>query len=84
MVAASLLFPVLTSSVLVVRAGAVALKLTGMPEQVASFQPRSAFIGTGFTTSESDSVVTYTVRRCTISIIVLYGPNAAVSTPQGN
>ncbi len=84
MAAALILLLVLTSSVLVVRAGAVALRLTGMPEQAARFHPRSAFTGTGFTTSESDSVVTYTVRRCTISIIVLYGLNAAVSTPQGN
>ena len=84
MAAALILLLVLTSSVLVVRAGAVALRLTGMPEQAARFQARSAFIGTGFTTSGSESIVNYPVRRCTISIIVLYGLNAAVSTPQGN
>ncbi len=52
MIAALTLFTVLTLSILVIRSGAVALRLTGLPEQVARFQARSAFTGAGFTTSD--------------------------------
>ena len=53
MIGALTLFVVLTVSVLVIRTGAVALRLTGMSEDAARFQARSALTGTGFTTSES-------------------------------
>jgi hypothetical protein len=63
MIAALTLFAVLTLSVLVIRTGAVALRLTGLPEEPARFQARSAFTGTGFTTSESEAIVNHPVRR---------------------
>jgi hypothetical protein len=50
-------------SMLVVRGGAVALKLTGLSWDVASFQAQSAFTGAGFTTSESESLVSHPARR---------------------
>ena len=49
MIAALTLFIVLTLSVLVIRTGAVALRLTGLTDASARFQARSAFTGTGFT-----------------------------------
>ena len=63
MIAALTLLVVLTLSIVVVRAGAVALRLTGIPEEVARFQARSAFTGAGFTTSESEAIVNHPVRR---------------------
>lgn len=61
--AAITLLVILTVSVVVVRAAAVALRLTGMPVEVARFQARSAFTGTGFTTSESEAIVNYPIRN---------------------
>lgn len=46
-------------SFLIVRAGAVALMITGMEEKKARFQALSAFSGTGFTTREAESVVNH-------------------------
>ena len=42
MIAAITLFAVLMISVMVIRIAAVALRLTGLPEDVARFQARSA------------------------------------------
>ena len=71
--AAITLLVILTVSVVVIRAAAVALRLTGMPVEAARFQARSAFTGTGFTTSESESIVNYPVRRRVIALLMLYG-----------
>ena len=67
------LLVILTFSVVVVRVAAVALRLTGMPADVARFQARSAFTGTGFTTSETEAVVSHPVRRRVIAILMLFG-----------
>ena len=61
--AAITLLVILTFSVVVTRIAAVALRLTGMPADVARFQARSAFTGAGFTTSESEAVVNHPIRR---------------------
>lgn len=79
MIAALTLFIVLMLSVLVIRTGAVALRLTGLPEQVARFQARSAFTGTGFTTSESEPIVTHPVRRRIVSQLMVVGSLGFVS-----
>lgn len=71
--AAITLLVILTVSVLVVRIAAVALRLTGMPADVARFQARSAFSGAGFTTSESEAVVNHPVRRRLIGLLMLWG-----------
>ena len=54
---------ILVISLTAVRIGAVALELTGLSYEVAAFQAQSAFSGAGFTTSESESIVTHAVRR---------------------
>ncbi len=79
MIAALTLFVVLTLFVLVVHAGAVALRLTGLPEQVARFQARSALTGTGFTTSESEAIVNHPVRRRIVSLLMTLGNLGFVS-----
>jgi hypothetical protein len=46
---------------------------SGLPEDVARFQTRSAFTGAGFTTSESETVVNHPLRRRIISMLMLIG-----------
>jgi len=50
-------------SVVITRLATVALTMTGLSRQAARFQARSAFTGTGFTTSEAEKVVNHPVRR---------------------
>jgi len=54
---------VLALSLFVTRLATVALVLTGLSEESARFQARSAFTGTGFTTREAEKVVSHPVRR---------------------
>ncbi|MDF1797725.1 MAG: TrkA C-terminal domain-containing protein [Planctomycetota bacterium] len=72
MYVAALLLIVLLS-IFVVRAGAVALAMTGLSPDVARFQALSAFTGTGFTTSEAESLVGHPARRNIISLLMLLG-----------
>jgi hypothetical protein len=66
-------------SFLIVRAGAVALMITGMEEKKARFQALSAFSGTGFTTREAESVVNHPQRRRIVSGLIILG-NAGIVT----
>ncbi|RCS52771.1 potassium transporter TrkA [Bremerella cremea] len=70
---------VIVISLMVVRVATIALVLTGISHQLAQFQARSAFTGSGFTTSESDRVVQHPVRRKIIMILMLLG-NAGIVT----
>lgn len=79
MFAALTLFIVLTLSVLVIRTAAVALRITGLPEEVARFQARSAFTGAGFTTSESEAILRHPVRRRIVSVLMVVGNLGFVS-----
>ncbi len=79
MMAALTLLVVLTLSIVAVRTGAVALRLTGMPEDIARFQARSAFTGAGFTTSESEAIVSHPVRRRIVSTLMVVGSIGLVS-----
>lgn len=67
-------------SMLVVRGGAVALKLTGLSWDVASFQAQSAFTGAGYTTSESENIVSHPVRRRVIRAMMNLGSIGVSST----
>jgi hypothetical protein len=64
-------------SLLVVRAAAIALMMTGMDKQRARFQALSAFSGTGFTTKEAELVVNNPLRRRIISWLMILG-NAGI------
>jgi hypothetical protein len=54
---------VLGLSLVITRVATIALSMTGLSHQAAQFQARSAFTGTGFTTSEAENVVNHPVRR---------------------
>ena len=69
---------VLSLSLLITRIATIALTYTGMSREAARFQARSAFTGTGFTTSESENIVTHPVRRRIILLLMLFG-NAGVA-----
>ncbi|MDP9368868.1 MAG: TrkA C-terminal domain-containing protein [Chloroflexota bacterium] len=70
---------ILSLSLLVVRIGAVALMMTGLSQEVASFQALSAFSGAGFTTSESELVVATPERRKTITLLIRAGNAGAIT-----
>ena len=57
MIAAISVLLVVIVSMIVIRVAIVALIHTGMGREEARFQARSAFTGAGFTTSESESIV---------------------------
>ena len=63
MIAILTLMTVLTLSLVIVRVATIALTLTGLSRELARFQARSAFTGTGFTTSESEKVVAHPIRE---------------------
>jgi Trk-type K+ transport system membrane component len=71
--AALSIFVILSLSVFVVRVASVALRFTGLTDSSARFQALSAFTGTGFTTSEAETVVNYPVRRRIIGILMIIG-----------
>lgn len=60
-------------SMLIVRAGAIALMLTGMRYEQAKFQALSAFTATGFTTRAAEQVVNHPTRRRIISVLMICG-----------
>ena len=73
------LIVVLLTSLIIVRVATVALTLTGLSRDLARFQARSAFSGAGFTTGESEQVVSHPVRRRIIMLLMLLG-NAGIVT----
>ncbi|MBN2653216.1 MAG: TrkA C-terminal domain-containing protein [Spirochaetales bacterium] len=72
-------FVVLLLSFIIVRAGTTMLYLTGMSYDVAKFQARSAFTGTGFTSQESEMILAHPVRRKIILSLMLIGNIGFVS-----
>jgi hypothetical protein len=72
-------FVVLGISVIVTRVGASALALTGLSREAAHFQARSAFLGVGYTTSESEAIVNHPVRRRITSGLIVLGNVGIVS-----
>ena len=73
MVAIFSLLTTLAISLLVTRIAAVALRLTGLSDEVAKFQARSAFTGTGFSSRETESIVNHPVRRRIAMTLMLMG-----------
>lgn len=71
--AALTIFVLLSFSVFVVRVASVALRFTGLTEISARFQALSAFTGTGFTTSEAETIVNYPVRRRIVALLMIIG-----------
>lgn len=71
--AALSMFVLLSLSVLVIRVASVALRFTGLTNTSARFQALSAFTGTGFTTSEAETIVNFPVRRRIVSVLMIIG-----------
>lgn len=70
---------ILSISVLVTKVATMALVHTGLSKEVAKFQARSAFTGTGFTTNETNMVVNHPVRRRIILLLMLLGNVGIIS-----
>jgi hypothetical protein len=62
---------VLGLSLFITRLATIALTYTGLSWEAARFQARSAFTGTGFTTSEAERVVDHPVRRRIIMLLMI-------------
>ena len=76
MIGLYLLIPTLITiflSYLAVRAGAIALMMTGMEQSKARFQALSAFSRAGFTTREAEAVVNNPKRRRIIIWLIILG-----------
>jgi len=70
---AILLFAIILASLLIIRAGAIALELTGMDPPKARFQALSAFTNTGFTTREAEEITNLPIRRRIITVLIVLG-----------
>ena len=70
---------IITLSLLVTRVATVALTLTGLSRESARFQARSALTTTGFTSSESERIVSHPVRRRIIMTLMLMGSAGIVT-----
>ncbi len=79
MVAILSLIVVMAISFLVTRIATIALMHTGLSQEVARFQARSALTGAGFTTTESERLVNHPVRRRILMLLMLIG-NAGIIT----
>ncbi|WP_049922258.1 TrkA C-terminal domain-containing protein [Halopiger djelfimassiliensis] len=71
---------IISLSMLVVRVGTVALTMTGLSKEVASFQSLSAFSGAGFTTDEAEEATAYPSRRRTVKTLMRLGNVGLVTT----
>ncbi len=83
MIAISSLLLIIALSLLVTRVATVILVATGMSKPSARVQARSAFTGSGFTTSESERVVDHPLRRRVIMYLMLLG-NAGIVASAGS
>jgi hypothetical protein len=70
---------VILISFIIVRIGAIAFQLTGLEHSLAEFQALSCFSGTGFTTRESELIVSHPQRRKIASSLIVLG-NAGLVT----
>ena len=79
------MFPIITLifvvalSMLITKIATIALVHTGLTRQQARFQARSAFSGSGFTTSESELIMKHPVRRRIITHLMLVGSVGVVT-----
>lgn len=71
---------IISLSMLVVRVGTVALTMTGLSKEVASFQSLSAYSGAGFTTDEAEEITASPSRRRTVKTLMRLGNVGLVTT----
>ena len=70
---------IISISLLITRIGTIAFVHTGLSKEVAKFQARSAYLGVGFTTKESELMVKDPVRRKILTFLIFTG-NAGIIT----
>ena len=68
-----ILFLIAFLALLMVRIGATALMMTGLTREVAEFQALSCFFGVGYTTRESEMIVSHPVRRKIAGHLIVAG-----------
>ncbi len=73
-----ILLVVLTLCLLIARIATCALTFTGISQDLARFQARSAITGCGFTTREAERIVEHPVRRRIIMLLMLFGNGTVV------
>ena len=74
-----ILIIIVVASLICVRAGAIALELTGMERDKARFQALSAFTNTGFTTRETEEITHFPIRRKIVTALIVLGHDGTVS-----
>lgn len=79
MIAIFSLLVIVLIGLIITRVATAALVSTGLSRESARFQARSAFTGSGFTTSEAETVVNHPVRRRVVMTLMLLG-NAGIAT----
>ncbi|WP_137289036.1 TrkA C-terminal domain-containing protein [Natronorubrum halophilum] len=72
-------FIIFALALLVVRIGAIALRMTGLSPDVAAFQAASAFSGAGYTTEEAEFTVSEPSRRTIVIWLIRLGSIGVVS-----
>jgi hypothetical protein len=73
MLAAISFIIVILFSLIVVKVGSLMLEATGLSKDIAAFQAQSAFSGVGFTTAESETLMTHPMRRKILRFLMLMG-----------
>ena len=73
------LLAVILLGLVITRVATVVLTLTGMSQESARFQARSALTGVGFTTSEAEAVVAHPVRRRVVMTLMLIGSAGVIT-----
>ncbi|KZN23035.1 TrkA-C domain protein [Haladaptatus sp. R4] len=66
-------------ALLIIRIGSIALRMTGVSPDIASFQAASAFSGAGFTTEESEVITATPGRRHIAKQLIRFGSLGLVS-----
>jgi TrkA-C domain len=79
MASVALMLVIIIASLVCVRAGAIALELTGMDPEKARFQALSAFTNTGFTTFETEEITNIPIRRKIVKFLIVFGHAGTVS-----
>lgn len=79
MVAVATLLIIILLSLLITRVATMMLTQTGLSQESARFQARSALSGVGFTTSEAEAVVNHPVRRRIVMSLMLLGSAGVVT-----
>lgn len=83
MFAIASLLAVVAVSLVITRVATVILVASGMSRESARFQARSAFTGSGFTTTESEEVVAHPLRRRVVMVLMLLGNAGIVAAASG-